>query len=228
MTAGAPNAVLIEDDAQIRAFVRSALQAEGWQVHEAQTVARGLIEAGQRRPDLVLLDLGLPDGDGIDFIRRFREWSTMPIIVLSARTSESDKVEALDAGADDYLVKPFGVAELLARVRANLRRLRTADAQPAIEFGQVRVQFDQRTITRTGADVHLTPVEYRLLAYLARNAGRVCTHRQLLQEVWGPGHAEDLQYLRVYMGQLRRKLEDDPSQPEHILTEAGIGYRLKP
>lgn len=220
-------AVVIEDDPQIRRFVRAALEGEGWRVHEAETLKRGLIEAGQRKPDLVLLDLGLPDGNGVDFIRSFRQWSGMPVIVLSARSDESDKVTALDAGADDYLIKPFGVAELLARVRANLRRIRTADASHLFSFGDVCVDLSARTVARAGQPVHLTPIEYRLLAHLVANAGRVCTQRQILREVWGPGHGEDAQYLRVFMAALRRKLEADPAQPAHILTETGIGYRLK-
>ncbi len=222
-----PVAIIIEDDPKIRAFVSAALESHDWRVHEAGTLKRGLIEAGQRKPDLVLLDLGLPDGDGVQFIREFREWSGMPVIVLSARSDEADKVAALDAGADDYLVKPFGVAELLARVRANTRRVRAADASHVLEFGDIRIDLAARAVTRDGAEVHLTPIEYRLLAHLVTHAGRVCTHRQILREVWGPGHAEDAQYLRVFMAALRRKLERDPAQPAHILTETGIGYRLK-
>jgi two-component system KDP operon response regulator KdpE len=221
------NAVIVEDDPHIRRFVRAALESEGWRVHEAASLQRGLIEAGQRKPDLVLLDLGLPDGDGVTFIRAFREWSGMPLLVLSARAEEHDKVAALDAGADDYLAKPFGVHELLARVRANMRRVRTASQGSAITFGHATVDLAARVVHRDGCEVHLTPVEFRLLAILVSNAGRVCTHRQLLAEVWGPNHVESTQYLRVYMGNLRRKLEADPAQPAHILTETGIGYRLK-
>jgi two-component system KDP operon response regulator KdpE len=225
---GAGIAIVVEDDPQIRGFVTAALTGEGWRVHEVDTVARGIVETGSRKPDLILLDLGLPDGDGVELIRSVRQWSGLPIIVLSARSSERDKVEALDAGADDYLVKPFGVAELLARVRASRRRIRSADTlDQIVRFGHVTVDLQSRDVQRAGQPVHLTPVEYRLLAYLANHLGRVCTHRQLLREVWGPSHADSPQYLRVFMGHLRRKLESDPAQPEHILTETGIGYRLR-
>jgi len=223
-----PTALLVEDEPQIRRFVRAALEQEGWQVHEATSIERGLIDAGTRRPDLVVLDLGLPDGDGIDFIMDVRKWSAVPIIVLSARTMESEKIRALDAGADDYLSKPFGMGELLARVRATLRRQR----QPAerldgsVRFGSVAVYPQERSVTRDGRHVHLTPTEYRLLSVLVGNAGRVMTNPQLLRAVWGPGHAESGHYLRIYMGHLRHKLEDDPAQPRHLLTETGVGYRL--
>jgi len=224
-----PVALIIEDEPQIRRFVRAALEAEGWQVHEAGTQQRGLIEAGTRKPDLLVLDLGLPDGDGMDLIRDVRQWSSVPIIVLSARADEGDKVAALDAGADDYLTKPFGVGELLARVRANLRRPRPVPAEGAesvLRFGDVEVDARARLVRRAGAEVHLTPIEYRLLSVLIANAGRVLTHRQLLREVWGPSHAEQSHYLRIYMGHLRQKLEADPAQPRHLLTETGVGYRL--
>ncbi|MES2362361.1 MAG: two-component system response regulator KdpE [Pseudomonadota bacterium] len=229
-----PIVVVIEDEPQIRRFVRSALEAEGWQVHEADTAKKGLTEAGTRKPDLLVLDLGLPDGDGLDVIRDVRGWSGVPIIVLSARSDESDKIAALDAGADDYLTKPFGVGELLARVRANLRRPRAAtgdnatpeEADPVFRFGEVAVDRQARLVRRGGAEVHLTPIEYRLLSVLMANAGRVLTHRQLLREVWGPSHAEQSHYLRIYMGHLRQKLETDPAQPQHLLTETAVGYRL--
>jgi two-component system KDP operon response regulator KdpE len=222
-----PVAIIVEDERQIRRFVRSALESEGWQVYEAEDVTRGLIEAGTRKPDLVVLDLGLPDRDGVDFIRELRAWSTIPVIVLSARSGEEDKIRALDAGADDYLSKPFGVGELLARVRANLRRRQTnADANALFTFGDVAVDLAARLVSKGGAEVHLTPIEYRLLTTLITNAGRVLTHRQLLREVWGPSHAESTHYLRVHMGHLRQKLENDPAQPRHILTETGVGYRL--
>ncbi len=224
-----PVALIIEDEPQIRRFVRAALESEGWQVHEAATQQRGLIEAGTRKPDLLVLDLGLPDGDGMDLIRDVRGWSTVPIIVLSARADETDKVAALDAGADDYLTKPFGVGELLARVRANLRRPRAVGsegAEPVFRFGGVEVDARLRLVRRDGVEVHLTPIEYRLLSVLVANAGRVLTHRQLLREVWGPSHAEQSHYLRIYMGHLRQKLEADPAQPRHLLTETGVGYRL--
>jgi len=223
-----PTALLVEDEPQIRRFVRAALEQEGWQVHEATSIERGLIDAGTRRPDLVVLDLGLPDGDGIDFIMDVRKWSAVPIIVLSARTMESEKIRALDAGADDYLSKPFGTGELLARVRATLRRQRQPAERPdgSVRFGSVAVYPQERSVTRDGKHVHLTPTEYRLLAVLAGNAGRVMTNPQLLRAVWGPGHAESGHYLRIYMGHLRHKLEDDPAQPRHLLTETGVGYRL--
>jgi two-component system KDP operon response regulator KdpE len=177
---------------------------------------------------MVVLDLGLPDGNGVDFIRDLRTWSDIPVIVLSARTAETDKVEALDAGADDYLVKPFGTAELLARVRAHLRRRTRAkgSGQNLFEFGKVKIDFGRRIVEREGMPLHLTPIEYRLLAYLACNADSVLTHRQLLKNVWGPAHVEDSHYVRVYMTHLRKKIEDDPSQPKHLLTEAGVGYRF--
>ena len=229
----APVVVIVEDEPQIRRFVRGALEAEGWQVHEADTMQRGLTAAGTRKPDLLVLDLGLPDGDGLELIRDVRGWSTVPIIVLSARVDEADKIAALDAGADDYLTKPFGVGELLARVRANLRRPRAAaadgtpeDADPVFRFGEVELDRRLRRVRRAGVDVHLTPTEYRLLAVLVANAGRVLTHRQLLREVWGPSHAEQNHYLRIYMGHLRQKLERDPAQPRHLITETAVGYRL--
>jgi two-component system, OmpR family, KDP operon response regulator KdpE len=222
-----PVALIVEDEPQIRRFVRSALEAEGWQVHEAGTQQRGLIEAGTRKPDLIVLDLGLPDGDGIALIHDVRGWSPVPIVVLSARTDEADKIAALDAGADDYLTKPFGVGELLARVRANLRRPRGTAAEDAVfRFDNVEVDQAARIVRRDGREVHLTPIEYRLLCVLVANAGRVLTHRQLLREVWGPSHAQQTHYLRIYMGNLRQKLEADPAQPRHLLTETAVGYRL--
>ena len=224
-----PTVVVIEDEPQIRRFVRTALEAEGWLVHEAATAKKGLTEAGTRKPDLLVLDLGLPDGNGLDVIRDVRGWSAVPIIVLSARSDEADKIAALDAGADDYLTKPFGVGELLARVRANLRRPRATtleDADPVFRFGDVEVDRTARLVRRGGAEVHLTPIEYRLLSVLMANAGRVLTQRQLLREVWGPSHAEQSHYLRIYMGHLRQKLEADPTQPRHLLTETAVGYRL--
>lgn len=223
-----PVALVLEDEREIRQFVRLSLEAEGWQVHEAGTLKQGLIEAGTRRPDLIIADLGLPDGDGVDFIREVRTWSGVAIIVLSARTREDEKVAALDAGADDFITKPFGVNELLARTRASLRRMRVG--QPAKDavfgFGDVSVDLAARVVKKRGAEVHLTPIEYRLLGLLIANAGRVLTHPHLLREVWGPSHSRSTHYLRVYMGNLRQKLEDDPAQPRHILTETGVGYRL--
>jgi two-component system KDP operon response regulator KdpE len=231
-----PVVVLIEDEIQIRRFVRAALEAQGWQVHEADTAKQGLAEAGTRKPDLLIVDLGLPDGDGLDVIRDVRGWSNVPIIVLSARTKETEKIAALDAGADDYLSKPFGLGELMARVRANLRRPRTvsteaqndaiSQADAVFKFGAVEVNRLERIVRRAGSEVHLTPIEYRLLAVLIANVGRVITHKQLLRDVWGPSHSEQSHYLRIYMGHLRQKLEADPAQPQHLLTETGVGYRL--
>ncbi len=228
MTEPVPVIVVIEDEPTIRRFVRMSLEAEGYLVFEADSMQRGLIEAGTRQPDMVVLDLGLPDGDGVDFIRDLRAWSEIPIIVLSARTTEADKVAALDAGADDYLTTPFGAAELLARVRAQLRRRCHAGGMPGtvFEFGKTRIDLGKRVVEREGKPLHLTPIEYRLLSYLIAHPDSVLTHRQLLKNVWGPSHADDSHYVRVYMGHLRRKLEDDPSQPQHIVTEAGVGYRF--
>jgi two-component system KDP operon response regulator KdpE len=223
-----PTALLVEDEPQIRRFVRGALEQEGWHVVEAETMARGLIDAGTRRPDLVVLDLGLPDGDGIDFIGDLRKWSSVPVIVLSARVNESEKIRALDAGADDYLTKPFGVGELLARVRATLRRQRqpAADDAGMVRFGDVTVNLQERRVTKAQTLVHLTPTEYRLLSVLVANAGRVVTAPQLLRDVWGRAQSENGHYLRIYMGHLRHKLEDDPAQPRYLLTETAVGYRL--
>lgn len=222
--------VVVEDEPQIRRFVRGALESEGCQVYEAETFKRGLVEAGTRKPDLVVLDLGLPDGDGVDFIRDLRGWSGVPVVVLSARSDEQDKIDALDAGADDYLTKPFGVGELLARVRAALRRAsrRGEAGETVLEFGEVAIDLVNRIVKRAGDEIHLTPIEYRLLAFLTAQPGKVLTHRQILREVWGPSHVESSHYLRVYMGHLRHKLEVDPTQPRHFITETGIGYRFVP
>lgn len=228
MTEPIPIALLVEDEPHIRRFVRSAMEAEGWQIFEADTLQRGLTDAGTRKPDLIILDLGLPDGDGVDFILDLRKWSPIPIIVLSARVNEQDKIKALDAGADDYLSKPFGVGELLARVRATLRRQRqpAADADGAIRFGDVKVDLKARLVSKAQQPVHLTPIEYRLLTVLVNHIGRVVTNPQLLREVWGPSHLDSSHYLRIYMGHLRQKLEDDPAQPKYLLTETAVGYRL--
>jgi two-component system, OmpR family, KDP operon response regulator KdpE len=219
--------LIVEDEAEIRRFVRLALESEGHEVHEAEGVERGLIEAGTRRPDLVVLDLGLPDGDGVDFVRELRSWSAAPVIVLSARTAEADKIAALDAGADDYLIKPFGVGELLARVRAQLRRRAVGDSTDSeLAFGDVVIDRARRNVTRGGQPLHLTPIEYRLLLLLTAQPDRVLTHRHLLKDVWGPGHAENVHYVRVHMGNLRKKIEADPSRPRWLRTEAGVGYRF--
>ncbi len=225
-----PLAILIvEDEQAIRRFVRTALEGEGYRVHEADTVRRGLLEAGTRKPDLIILDLGLPDGDGVDFIRDLRTWSRLPVLVLSARIEEYDKVEALDAGADDYLIKPFGVAELLARVRAVSRRqARDSAGAAVIAFGEVNVDLERRQVARNGQPVHFTPIEFRLLATLVTQPGKVLTHRQLLREVWGPAYVERGHYLRIYMGHIRQKLETDAARPRHFLTETGVGYRFCP
>jgi two-component system, OmpR family, KDP operon response regulator KdpE len=221
--------LVVEDEPDIRRFVRMALESEHHDVFEAPSVQRGLIEAGSRRPELLIVDLGLPDGDGIELIRDLRGWSTAPVIVLTARSGEADKVAALDAGADDYLVKPFGAAELLARVRAQLRRqaLAPSSAEPVLRFGRTVVDLARRVVERDGEPLHLTPIEYRLLTHLAAQPDRVVTHQQLLKAVWGPGHAEDTHYVRVHMANLRKKVEDEPSMPRHLLTEAGIGYRFR-
>ena len=221
--------LLVEDDRHIRRFLRTSLETEGWRVFEAETLRQGLVDAATRKPDLVIADLGLPDGDGVDLIRQVRIWSRVPVIVLSARSDEDDKVRALDAGADDYIEKPFGVSELLARVRANMRRqqtLRKGGESSSVTIGDVEIDLAARVVKKAGAVVHLTPIEFRLLGVLLANAGRVLTHRHLLREVWGPSHVEDNHYLRVFMANLRHKLESDPAQPKMLLTETGVGYRL--
>lgn len=222
--------LIVEDEAAIRRFVRQALEAAGFRVFDAENLQRGLIEAGTRKPDLVILDLGLPDGDGTQFVHAVRSWSAVPIVVLSARLDERDKVEALDGGADDYLTKPFGVTELLARVRAALRRAaRAGDEQgPVVRFGDVVVDLANRRVSKGGEEIHLTPTEFLLLTVLLGHPGKVLTHRQLLRDVWGPAYVEHSHYLRVYMGHLRQKLEDEPARPRHLATETGVGYRFVP
>jgi two-component system KDP operon response regulator KdpE len=220
------NVLIVEDEQAIRRFLRAALEAEGLRAWEAETLQRGLIEAATRKPDLVILDLGLPDGDGIDFIRDLRQWSQIPVIVLSARTEESDKIAALDAGADDYLSKPFGIGELQARLRVALRRNAGIQSDPLVSFSDIQVDLANRRIVRAGEELHLTPIEFRLLAVLLNNHGKVLTQRQLLSQVWGPNAVEHSHYLRIYMGHLRQKLEADPARPRHLLTETGIGYRF--
>ena len=221
--------LVIEDEKQIREAVTMALECEGFATRQAGSARHALVEAAQRQPDLLILDLGLPDRDGVDFIRDYRAWSPAPILILSARSQEKDKVEALDAGADDYLSKPFGMAELLARVRALLRR-QPPQTQPQalIRFGDYEIDCVERSVSRHGSPLHLTQIEYRLLVSLAANPGRVMTHRQLLAQVWGGQSVENHQYLRVYVGHLRQKIEAIPAQPRHILTEIGVGYRFQP
>lgn len=220
--------LIVEDEKEIRRFVRLALEGEALKVVDADTLQRGLIEAATRKPDLVILDLGLPDGDGRDFIRNLRQWSAVPVIVLSARVDEQDKIDALDVGADDYLTKPFGIGELLARVRVALRRHPGQQPEPVIRFSDVSVDLAARRVLRAGQEIHLTPIEFRLLGILLNNIGKVLTQRQLLSQVWGPNAVEHSHYLRIYMAHLRQKLEADPTQPKHLLTETGIGYRFMP
>lgn len=222
--------LLIEDELPMRRFLRAALDAQEYQLVEAGTARDGLAQAASRNPDLILLDLGLPDGDGIEITRRLREWTTRPIIVLSARGQDADKIAALDAGADDYLTKPFSVGELLARMRVALRHASQGeddDAEAVFEVGALRIDRAHRQVMVRGAEIHLTPTEYRLLLMLARHAGKVLTHRQLLKEVWGPGRTGQAHYLRVYMAQLRAKIEQDSARPEYLKTEPGVGYRLQ-
>lgn len=228
MSGVAPVVLLIEDEPQMRRFLRTALESHGYRMVEAPTAREGMAHAAGRTPDAVLLDLGLPDGDGVELTKKLREWTDMPVIVISARGREEDKVKALDAGADDYLTKPFGVSELLARLRVALRHAvrAQAPADAVITLGDLKVDLSARQVFLKGAEVRLTPTEYKLLALLVRDAGRVLTHRQLLKEVWGPNAVEHTHYLRVYMAQLRHKLEDDPTRPRYFRTEPGVGYRL--
>lgn len=228
MTEASVNILLIEDEPQIRRFVRSALEEQGWKVLEAENGRRGLIDAGTRRPDLLILDLGLPDMDGVELIRDFRAWSNSPVLILSARADETNKIEALDAGADDYLTKPFSIGELVARVRALIRRhMRQQEPSPQISFGDVEIDFSRRNVQKKGELLHLTPIEYRLLCALVAGQGKVLTHRSLMREVWGPNHNESSHYLRIYMSRLRQKIEPDPMQPMHFLTVSGVGYRFQ-
>lgn len=227
MTVLRPVVAIVEDEEPIRRFLRSSLEANGYAVEEAADGAAGLTVVGNRHAEALILDLGLPDLDGVEVIRRVRAWSTMPIIVLSARAREDDKVAALDAGADDYLVKPFGEGELLARLRAALRRrARTPDAGATVLAGDLAIDLEARTARRAGDKVHLTPTEWRLLAELVRNAGKLLTQRHLLLAVWGPAHLESPHYLRIHMSNLRQKLEADPARPRHLVTETGVGYRF--
>jgi len=230
MTGGKELILLIEDEPQMRRFLRVTLQSQGYRLIEAETGGDGLIQAAGRQPAVILLDLGLPDLDGLEITAKLREWTATPIIIISAREQERDKVRALDAGADDYLTKPFGADELLARIRVSLRhraRMEAGQEQPIFQAGELRVDFTRRQVILSGEEKHLTPIEYRLLTTLIRYADRVVTHNQLLREVWGPRHANQVQYLRVYMAQLRQKLEADPARPRFFINEPGIGYRFK-
>ncbi|EPL3704199.1 two-component system response regulator KdpE [Morganella morganii] len=219
--------LIVEDEKGIRRLLRTALEGDSVRVFEAEDLARGLVEAATRKPDLVILDLGLPDGDGITFVQEFRQWSSVPVLVLSARDSEHDKIAALDAGADDYMTKPFGVGELQARLRVLMRRYPGSEKNdPVYEFGDICVDIAARQVSKGGEEVHLTPIEFRLLTILIGHSGKVLTQRQLLNEVWGPNAVEHAHYLRIYMGHLRQKLETDPARPQHFITETGIGYRF--
>ena len=230
MASPAPTVLVIEDEPQIRRFLRATLPAHGYRLLEAGTAQDGLTQAAMHQPELIILDLGLPDLDGLEVTRRLREWTTVPILVLSARGQETDKVVALDAGADDYLTKPFGTQELLARMRVALRHaahLRQEPQEPVFTVGDLRVDLTHRRVDVANQEIHLTPIEYKLLTVLVRYAGRVVTQRQLLQEVWGPHQTSTTHYVRVYMGQLRHKLEANPARPRYLVTEPGVGYRLK-
>ena len=229
MADATPTILVIEDDVAIQRFLRVSLAGNGYRVVESETGKDGLLQAASRQPDLVILDLGLPDMDGVETVKRLREWSAVPVIVVSARGKEQDKIVALDAGADDYLTKPFAVGELLARVRVALRHSATANAEtgdPVFTFEDLKVDLLYRRVTVGEKQVHLTPNEFKLLTALVKHAGMVMTHRQLLKEVWGPGSGNETHYLRVYMNQLRQKLEADPARPRYLLTEPGVGYRL--
>ena len=221
---------MIEDDLPIRRFLRTSLSTQGFLVHEAETGKQGLVEAGVRKPDLIILDLGLPDMDGVEVIRAIRAWSTVPIIVLSARNGEQQKIDALDAGADDYLTKPFGFGQLMARIRVAMRhanRTQEANQNDVFQTAHLKLDWLNRIVSIDDREVHLTPIQYRLLTVLVKHAGKVLTHQQILKEVWGPSYKENAHYLRIYMSQLRQKLEADPTQPKLLLTESGVGYRLK-
>ena len=225
-----PIIVVIEDDPAIRLFLRTSLSAHNFKVFEADRGQQGVIEAGVRKPDLIILDLGLPDMDGVEVIKKIRAWSAMPIIILSARSSEQHKIDALDAGADDYLTKPFGLGELLARIRVALRHSVSNPEQVEngmFVTGELKVDLLKRQVFVGDNEIHLTPIQYRLLALLIKNAGKVLTHQYMLKEVWGPSYKDNSHYLRIYMSQLRQKLEADPTQPQYLLTDSGVGYRLK-
>lgn len=222
-----PKLLVIDDELAIRKFLRASIDPGEYELAEAENGQTGIRMVATESPDLILLDLGLPDLDGVDVTRRIREWSQVPIIILSARGDEMNKVEALDAGANDYLTKPFGLAELFARIRAALRLSRTAPDEVVVTVGALTIDLSAHLVRKSGVEIHLTKTEFRLLAHLARNLGKVMTHRQLLTEVWGPEYADELHYLRVYTQQIRVKIEDDPAQPRLLMTETGIGYRLK-
>jgi two-component system KDP operon response regulator KdpE len=225
-----PVIIVIEDDPSIRRFLRTSLSTHAFNVFEADTAKQGIIEVGIRKPDLLILDLGLPDMDGVDVIKAIRAWSTVPIIILSARSSEQQKIDALDVGADDYLTKPFGFGELLARIRVALRHAMRPQEQMQNDVfitGNLKVDLLNRVVSVDKKEIHLTPIQYRLLMVLVKNAGKVLTHQQILNEVWGPSYKENAHYLRIYMSQLRQKLEADPTQPKLLVTESGVGYRLK-
>jgi two-component system KDP operon response regulator KdpE len=227
MTHASASVLIVEDDQGIRRFLRAALETEGYRVIESTTGRRGKLDAGTQKPDLAIVDLGLPDIDGLEVIAAIRTWSRMPIIVLSARQPERDKIAALDAGADDYVTKPFGIGELLARLRVALRHgARTGEGEVQLQLGPVTIDLVSRRALRDGNEVHLTPIEFRVVTALAAHLGLVVTHRQLLTEVWGPAYANNTHYLRIYLKQIRDKLEVDPMRPRHFLTEAGVGYRL--
>jgi len=228
MTQAPLTILIIEDEEPIRKFLRVSLTAHGYRLVEATTGENGLLQAASAQPDLIILDLGLPDMDGVNLIRQVREWSKIPILIVSARGREQDKVTALDAGADDYLTKPFSIGELLARLRVALRHRATAgkNDSPVFATGDLRVDLARRDVTVAGNPIHLTPNEFRLLSILVKHAGRVLTHRQLLNEIWGPNSVQETHYLRVYMNQLRQKTEADPAQPKYLITEPGVGYRL--
>jgi len=229
MTSAGHLILIVEDEPQIRHFLRTTLTAEGYRVIEAENGQRGATEAATHKPDLVMVDLGLPDIDGVEVVKQIRAWSALPILILSARSAEAEKIAALDAGADDYVTKPFGVGELTARIRVALRHAvhgGTQDAGGTLRFGNIEVDLERRLVRADGKDLHLTPIEFRLLGCLARHAGMVLTHRHLLREVWGPSYVDQAHYLRIYMKQLRHKLEPDPARPRFLLTETGVGYRL--
>ena len=226
MPADGPRILVIDDEKQIRRMLKAALEGYGYDIGEAASGREGLSQTSIFHPDVVILDLGLPDMDGIEVIGRLREWTQVPIVVLSVREHEDDKIKALDAGADDYVTKPFGMGELLARLRAALRRIARSEDEPHLTFGELSIDIEHRIVAIKGEEIKLTPTEYEVLKYLAHNAGKVVTHRQLLLAIWGSNYQEQSQYLRVYIGQLRRKIEADPSQPAYIITEPGVGYRL--